>query len=217
MSSPLSRRRRPRASKRASDFRAPDALDVEIMETQMEMSSALMCCVETREHQLQTVSHCARVAMTARWLAQQVGVRGEDLYDVQYAARMHEVGMVGVPAKLVRKKGPLTPDELERIRSQARTGAEVARAMRRPLAALMIEHQYTDYDTLVRQFARDSKEFLLIGILRVADVFDAMMRPRPYQSPLPEDRRLEIIRAGAGTKFHPAAVEALLHVRGQLN
>lgn len=217
MSSPLTRRRRPRATKRASDFRAPDALDVEILETQMEMTSALMYSVELREHQLQVVSHCARVAMTARWLAEQAGVRGDDLYDVQYAARMHEVGMVAVPAKLVRKKGPLAPDELERIRAQAQIGAEVARSMRRPLAALMIEHQYTDYETLVRRFARDSREFLLIGILRVADVFDAMMRPRPYQTPLPEHRRLEILRAGAGTKFHPGAVEALLHVRRQLN
>ena len=217
MSSPLSSRRRPRATKHASDFRVPDALDVEILDTQMEMSSALMYCVEMREHQFQIVSHCARVAMTARWLAQQAGVRGDQLADVQFAARMHEIGMVTVPAKLVKKKGPLTTEELARIRSQARIGAEIARTMQRPLAALMIEHQYTDYDTLERKFSRDSLEFLLIGILRVADVFDAMMRPRPYQSPLPENRRLEIIRAGAGTKFHPEAVEALLHVRGNLN
>jgi response regulator RpfG family c-di-GMP phosphodiesterase len=196
MSPPLSRRRRPRATKRASDFRIPDALDVEILDTQMEMSSALMYCVEMREHQFQTVSHCARVAITARWLAQQAGVRGD---------------------QLVKKKGPLTAEELGRIRSQARIGAEIARTMQRPLAALMIEHQYTDYATLERKFSPDSLEFLLIGILRVADVFDAMMRPRPYQSPLPENRRLEIIRAGAGTKFHPEAVEALMHVRGNLN
>ncbi|HEV2148673.1 MAG TPA: HD domain-containing phosphohydrolase [Longimicrobiaceae bacterium] len=217
MSSPLSGRRRARATKRASDFRPPDALDVEMLDTQMEMSSALMYAVEMREHQLRTVSHSARVAMTARWLAEQVGVRGDDLYDVQYAARMHEVGMIAVPAKLVRKKGPLTPQELARIRSQARVGAEIARTMDRPLAALMIEHQYTDYETLERKFSRGSREFLLIGILRVADVFDAMKRPRPYQSPLPEDRRLEVLRAGSGTKFHPDAVEALMHARESLN
>lgn len=217
MSSPLGGRRRVWATKRASDFRAPDALDVEVLDTQMEMSSALMYAVEMREHQMHTVSHSARVAMTARWLAEEVGVRGDDLYDVQYAARMHEVGMIAVPAKLVRKKGPLTPQELARIRAQARIGAEIARTMRRPLAALMIEHQYTDYQTLERKFSRGSREFLLIGILRVADVFDAMQRPRPYQSALPEDRRMEILRAGSGTKFHPDAVEALIHARGGLN
>lgn len=217
MSSPLNRRRRPRATKRASEFRVPDALDVEILDTQMEMANSLMYCVEMREHQFQVVSHCARVAMTARWLAQQVGIVGDDLYDVQFAARMHEVGMIAVPARLVRKKGPLTPEELECVRSQARVGAEIARTLRRPRAALMIEHQYTDYDTLDRTFPRGSPEFLLIGILRVADVFDAMRRPRPYQGPIPESRRLEILRAGAGTKFHPDAVAALLHARATLN
>lgn len=217
MSPPLSRRRRPRATKHASDFRVPDALDVEILDTQMEMANTLAYCVEMREDQFQTVSHCARVAMTARWLAQQAGIRGAQLEDVQFAARMHEIGMVAIPSRLVKKKGPLTPEELDRIRSQARIGAEIARTMQRPLAALMIEHQYTDYATLERRFSPDSLEFLLIGILRVADVFDAMMRPRPYQSPLPENRRLEILRDGAGTKFHPDAVEALLHVRGNLN
>lgn len=217
MSTSLSRRRRPVANKRASDFRAPNALDVELLDTQMEISSALMYAVEMREYQFNVVSHCARVSLTATWLARQVGVRGDDLHDVQLAARMHEVGMITVSPKLVRKRGALTPEELDQIRAQARVGAEIARTMQRPLAALMIENQYTDYETLARRFSRDSREFLLIGILRVADVFDAMKRPRPYQSPLPEDRRLEILQAGSGTKFHPAAVEALLHVRGHTN
>ncbi|HEX2094237.1 MAG TPA: HD domain-containing phosphohydrolase [Longimicrobiaceae bacterium] len=201
--------RHPRVRKYADDLKAPDMLDVELLDTQMEMSSALMFSVELREQQLHTLTHCARVSLTAGWLAKQAGARHDDFHDVRYAARMHEVGMISVPAELVRKRGPLTPEELDRIRSQARIGAEIARTLRRPLAALLIENQYTDYEELERRFRPGSREFLLVGILRVADVFDALTRPRPYQSPVPRDRCLEILRAGAGTRFHPDVVRTL--------
>jgi len=210
MEAPFGRRKRPRARKFASGLRVPDALDVEMLDTQMEMTSALMFAVEWKEHQLHVVSHCARVSLTATWLAQQAGIAGDTFHDLQYAARMHEVGMIAVPTELLRKPGPLTAEELERIRSQARIGAEVARTMRRPLAGVIIENQYTDYEALRRRFAAGSTEFLLTGILRVADVFDALTTPRPYQRPVPESRGLEILRAGAGTKFHPDAVQTLL-------
>lgn len=214
MAHTFGRRRRPRASKHVDvpdELEAPDELDVELLDTQMEMTSSLMFSVEMKEHQLGIVSHCARVSLTAGWLARQVGVQGDAFHDVQFAARMHEVGMISVPPVLLRKRGALTPDELERIRSQARIGAEIARTLRRPLAALLIEHQYTDYAELETLVSPRSREFLLVGLLRVADVFDAMTTPRPYQNALPEQRRIEILRAGAGTKFHPRAVEALLH------
>lgn len=214
MEGPSDRRKRPRARKPASGIRIPDALDVELLDTQMEMTSALMFAVEWREHRLHVVSHCARVSLAAARLAGEVGVAGDALYDLQYAARLHEVGMIGVPAELVRRRGPLTDEERERIEAQARIGAEVARTMRRSLAAVLIENQYADHQEVQRRFRAGSSECLLTGILRVADVFDTLTAPRPYHRPVPEGRALEILREGAGTRFHPEVVEALL-LRGK--
>lgn len=168
------------------------------------------CAADDTEHRLHVVTHSARVALLAAWLARELGVDGDERDDLWHAARLHEVGMVSVPSKLVRRPAPLTRRELRRVRQQARVGAELARTMRRPLSALLIEHQYDDYETLKRRFPRGSDAFLLVGIFRVADVLDAMTAPRPYQQPVPEPRRLEVLREGAGSRFHPEAVRTLL-------
>lgn len=210
MEGPFGRRKRTRARKPTDEARIPDALDVEVLDTQMEMTSALMFAVEWKEHRLHVVSHCARVSLAAGRVAGEMGVDGDALYDLQYAARLHEVGMIGVPAELVRKRGPLTGEERERLHAQARIGAEVARTMRRSLAAVLIENQYAEHEEVQRRLRAGSTECLLTGILRVADVFDTLTAPRPYHRPVPESRALEILREGAGTRFHPEVVEALL-------
>lgn len=162
------------------------------------------------DHRLHVVTHSARVALLASWLARELGVGDDRRDEVWYAARLHEVGMISVPSGLVGRPAPLTRGELRRVREQARVGAEMARSMGRPLSALLIEHQYDDYDTLRRTLPRGSDDALLAGIFRVADVLDAMTAPRPYQPPVPEGRRLEVLREGSGTRFHPEAVRALL-------
>jgi response regulator RpfG family c-di-GMP phosphodiesterase len=116
--------------------------------------------------------------------------------------------MVGVPGDLLTRRAKLSSDELARVRAQARVGAEIVRASHDFATARLIERQYDDYIE-IRQTTVDSREVLLSGLLRVADVYDAMTAPRPYQPPLPEAQWRQVLQLGSGSKFHPAAVYAL--------
>lgn len=167
--------------------------------------------LEMRATTSQIVAHSQRVADLVGAIAELVEVPPAEQERLRLAAQLHEIGMVGVPSDLLTRQTRLSPAELESVRAQARVGAEMVRVSHHPETARLIERQYDDYRYL-RRSTLDSRELLLAGILRIADVYDAMVAPRPYQEPVPEARRRQVLRIGSGTKFHPAAVFALLHL-----
>ena len=131
---------------------------------------------------------------------------------LQVAARLHEVGVFGVPPELLHRPAPLSEEELETVRGQARVSAGVARLIHPPRVAELIENQYEDHRKLAEGDRIGDRDVLLAGILRVADVYAAVTWPRPYQDPMPAPFRDELLRAGAGTRFHPLAVESALTI-----
>lgn len=182
--------------------------DAEI-EACLAVASALMVALERRDDELGLAGHCARVAMLADRLSAHQGVDPELRAILHHAALLHEVGMIGVPAELLRKTEVLTHDELGIIHRQAELGAEIARGVCGPLGATLIRHQYDDYATL-RDILADEEVLELAGILRMADVVEAITRPRPYQPPLTPSTRRALLLSGAGSLFDPLAVDAYL-------
>ncbi|HEX8829820.1 MAG TPA: HD domain-containing phosphohydrolase [Longimicrobium sp.] len=177
-------------------------------EASLAAASALIVALERRDQELDLAPHCARVAAHAERMAVLLDVEPEHRAVLRHASLLHEVGMIGVPGELLSKPGVLTHDELQRVRDQAALGAEIARATCGPLAATVIRHQYDDYVTLRQRL--DGEALVLAGILRIADVVEAITRPRPYQAPLPARTRIRLLRAGAGSHFDPSAVEAYM-------
>src|SRR5688500_4358442 len=176
-----------------------------------ELAAALSLALERRETSSYIVGHSSRVAKLACSIAELVELRTSEMDALRMASQLHEIGMIGVPSDLLLRPSRLTPVELQRVRSQASIGAEIVKSTHGTTAARLIERQYTDYAEL-RRSTVDSRELLLAGILRVADVFDAMVDPRPYQEPVPEERWRQVLRVGSGSRFHPAAVYAILHL-----
>ncbi|MEX2571809.1 MAG: HD domain-containing phosphohydrolase [Gemmatimonadota bacterium] len=192
---------------------AGSAQRADVGRVESEMASALRFALEFREGSSQIVEHSSRVARLASQVASLVDVDYGEMAWLRAAAQLHEIGMVAVPADLLTRSSRLTPEELARVRAQAAIGAEIVRPTHGAVTARLIEQQYHDYEEL-RQETSDTRTLLLAGILRVVDVFDAMTAPRPYQTPVPEERWRQVLRFGSGAKFHPAAVYALLQLVG---
>lgn len=188
----------------------PRGLDEAADETELEMMSALTFALRVRDPHLRIVSHCTRVTVLVDRLADDVGLDPQGREDVINAARLHEIGMITVPVELVLKAGMLTPRELERVRRQAAVGAEIVAATHEPRTARIIRNQYLDFEDLRGLVPEASQDVLLSGILRVADVVDAILNPRPYQEPHPRDYCKAVLERGAGTRFHPRVVAPLL-------
>ncbi len=196
---------------RAEVWRSMDRLRREVADARGEMVQALALTIAARDRYMQ--GHCERVADTCRKVATALHLGEDDIYTLEQAARLHEIGKISVPVELLHKTDPLTPEELDRIRSHPRVGADIVRGVTslRRLAPL-IEHHMTDHCELAGHISPVTPEFLLVGILRAVDAWDAMTSDRSYRPAMPRGYWEPFLRAGAGTRFHPQAVAALMRV-----
>lgn len=211
----IERIRRDLQSLRGEMFRETARLQRAIRDAQVEMVTALAMTMEAKDPYMH--GHCARVAELCRQVALELGVDDPEAELVHTAAMLHEIGKLGVSLDLLHKTTPLTPSELEQIRAHTRAGAQIVSAvpsLRR--VAPLIENQYTSYAELPSRISPETPEFLLAGILRVVDTFDAMTSDRSYRETLPRELWESVLRSGAGSKFHPDAVVALFRVERRI-
>lgn len=196
---------------RGEMFRELSRMQQAMRDIQRETVNALAATIAARDPYMH--GHATRVAALARRVATLLRLGAEETDLVETACMLHEIGKGSVPIELLHKTGPLSPDELETIRSHARTGAEIVRqvpSLKR--LAPLIEHQGTDYLELGHYIDGGTVDFLLAGILRVVDAYDAMTHARSYRGPMPKEYWEKTLKSGAGKSFHPAAVKALLRV-----
>lgn len=209
----MDRIRRDLQSLRGEMFRETARLQRAIREAQLELVTALAMTMEAKDPYMH--GHCARVAELSRRVAAELRVEEDDADLLHAAAMLHEIGKMGVSLDLLHKTSPLTPEELEQIRAHTLVGAQIVGAvpsLRR--TAPLIANQYTDYVELPSRISPETPEFLLAGILRVVDTYDAMTSVRSYRETLPRARWEPVLRGGAGSKFHPGAVAAFFRLHG---
>ncbi len=155
--------------------------------------------------------HTERVAALAVALGRRLGYRGAELEAIEIGALLHDIGKIGVPDTILRKRGPLDDDEWTVMK-------------RHPVVSEFILAG-AELSPIVLQIARSSHERLdgrgypdgLAGdaiplparIVLVADAFDALTTERPYRrARLPRAAIKEIV-ANAGDQFCPRVVAAL--------
>lgn len=189
------------------------SLEEEKTRTHQTIMRTLSHRLETPEGETEAIEHSALVVILCASLARALELSEAERYILETAAQLHEVGMLAVPPALLTREAGLTPEELEQVRGQAKLSAEIAESMHHPRVARLIELQYEDYDHLAGNLP--DPDLVLAGVLRVADVIAAVTRPRPYQNPLPPQERAQLLEEGAGTQFHPLAVEAALRLSGR--
>ena len=194
---------------RAEMWRELHRMQQAMRQMQRETVNALAATVAARDPYMH--GHATRVAELCLQVAEAMELPEEERELLETAAVLHEIGKASVPLELLHKTTPLTAGELEVIRGHARVGAGIVGgvpALKR--VAPMILHQGTDHADLAGHIDPREPEFRLAGILRVVDAYDAMLSPRSYRGPMSRDYLEQTLVSGAGTRFNPQVVDALL-------
>jgi putative nucleotidyltransferase with HDIG domain len=181
-----------------------------IRQTFLSAIDSLVRTLEARDPY--TTGHSLRVRRLAVKLARQLGLEQKRVRQVSLAAKLHDIGKVGVPEATLHKIGELTAEEVSQIREHPVIGERILTPMlrnRMVLGAIRGHHERFD-GTGYPDGLRGQQIPLLARIITVADCFDAMTSSRAYRGALSVDEALCTLRAAAGSQFDPELVTAFL-------
>jgi response regulator RpfG family c-di-GMP phosphodiesterase len=165
-----------------------------------------------------TAGHSRRVRRYALRLANAVGLERRERRRLLLAAKLHDIGKIGVPEAILNKPAALTPQEQDVVSRHPVIGERILRPIvrsRAVLAAVRGHHERLDGKGYPDGL-KGSHIPLLARLLAVADCFDALTSARAYRQALPVPDALDVMRAGAGNQFEPEFVRALVEVSGSL-
>jgi putative two-component system response regulator len=158
-----------------------------------------------------TAGHSRRVTKIAVDTGQALGLSGEVLENLRWAALLHDIGKIGIDSSVQNKPGILTPSEYDYILTHCSIGPGIVQPLVNDEIVEMIRHHHDSYDgSGLKQIVSGDDIPLGARILAVADAFDAMTSDRPYRAAMPAAKAVAEIKRCAGTQFDPAVVRAFL-------
>jgi GAF domain-containing protein len=176
---------------------------------------ALAAAMDMRDRR--TARHADDVADLARQVGELLQLGPASLLELEFAARLHDVGKIQVPDAVLNKPGPLDPDEADVIRCHAAWGSDtLKRIPGLEAVATIVRFHHERWDGSGYPDGLSGARIPLASrIISVCDAYGAMTCDRPYRLAMDSGEALHEIAGGAGTQFDPAVVAALMDALGR--
>jgi putative two-component system response regulator len=161
-----------------------------------EAETILFALAQAVEHRdVFTGMHCERLADFSVTLGKALGLSAPDLKALHRGGYLHDIGKVGIPDAILFKKGSLTAEEWDVMRTHTLRGEEICRPMKSLGPVLPIirnHHEKWDGTGYPDRLAGDQIP-LLARILQVTDIYDALTTERCYKPALSRDEAFRLM------------------------
>ncbi len=174
----------------------------------------LVHLLDTEKVELEVEEHLAQVGRWSLQLAKTVGLDAERQRCLAQAALLHDVGKLGVPRSLLRRPGPLSPEERALLVQHVAKGVTLLRTLdvdERVVAIVAGHHERWDGTGYPAGLAGEAIP-LEARILAVVDSYDAMTTQRVYQNARPPEDAVRELQREAGRQFDPRLVELFIAI-----
>jgi two-component system, response regulator RpfG len=190
----------------------------EVEERERETLSRLARAIEYRD--IGTSAFLERMAHVAGLIAENLGMSEEEARMIELAAPLHDMGKIAIPDAILLKPGPLTESETAVMRRHPRIGHELlsgsqSRFIQTGALVALRHHERYDGSGYPDGLAGEAIP-LEARIVAVADVFDALISPRPYKRAWTIDEALAWLSTQRGHLFDPRCVDTLINNRERL-
>jgi HD-GYP domain-containing protein (c-di-GMP phosphodiesterase class II) len=165
-----------------------------------------------------TSGHSERVARIAVRLAEELGMPAPKRSDLYLAGLLHDVGKIGIDDVVLKKTGPLTPEEYRKIQLHVEIGVTILKDLKKLhhiLPGVKHHHESMDGTGYPDHLSGDDIP-MEARILAVADAFDAMSSNRPYRKQLSPAQIDKVFHEGRNVQWDPDVLDALFACRGDL-
>ena len=173
--------------------------------------------LETRD--LYTRGHTERVAEFCRLIGEELRFTGTQMERMRWAALIHDMGKLAVPAELLSKQGTLSDEEYRLLRHHSHRVDDLLSEVDflEPMVDItsgchprleneefgQLHHKHTADPTLEQR------------VLAVADAFDAMTSSRTYRMSMPQNAAFDALLENNSPLYDRDVVEALRHAIGR--
>lgn len=189
----------------AASTQALEAAKVEILER-------LARAADFRDES--TYAHTTRVGELSARIARKLGLPDAEVEQLRVAARLHDIGKIGLSDSILQKRGPLLPAEFTAQERHTTIGATILSGSQFPTLRLaetvaLTHHEAWDGSGYPQGLA--GEQIPLAGrIVAVADVFDALTHARPYKEAWSVEAALTELRQQSGRRFDPRVVSEFI-------
>lgn len=184
----------------------------ELVESRMQIIERLGRAAEYKDNE--TGLHVIRMSHYAQTLALAAGWSPASAEELLTAAPMHDIGKIGIPDHILRKNGPLTPEEWDVMRTHPRIGADIIGEHPSSMLRLAREialHHHEKWDGNGYPHKLRGEDIPLAArIVTIADVFDALTTARPYKKAWPVEDAVAQLQKDKGSHFDPHLVDLFI-------
>ena len=159
-----------------------------------------------------TGSHSRDVVSLVLEVADRIGLDSRERRDAEFAALLHDIGKIKIPAEIINKPGKLTDDEWAIMKTHTVEGERLLAQVGGILGNVgrIVRSCHEDWDGTGYPDGLVAEEIPLVArIVRACDAFSAMTTDRSYRKARPVEEAIAELRRCAGTDFDPVVVDAL--------
>ena len=173
---------------------------------------ALANAIEARDSY--TRGHSERVTKYSVKIAQKMGIDGEEVEKIRYAAVLHDIGKIKIKEEILNKPGKLTNEEFNILKQHPTHGAKMLKPVEEFNEILpYLYHHHERFDGRGYPQGLSGVNIPLASrIMAVADTFDAMTSNRPYRRAMPVSKAVTELENNSGTQFDPDIVKIFLAI-----
>ena len=152
-----------------------------------------------------TNGHSIRVGYYSKLIAQNLGMKEEEVDNIYYIALLHDIGKIAIPDSILNKPGKLTDEEFKVMKSHTTRGAKILKGISTiPQIIEGAKSHHEKYDGSGYPEGLKGEEIPYVArIICCADCFDAMASKRVYKEPFPLENIMNEFRRCKGTQFDP--------------
>ncbi len=162
----------------------------------------------------ETKGHAWRMQNMSVEIGTEMGLPELMMDDLILAVTLHDIGKIAVPEHILKKPGPLAPEEWELVKEHAERGYRIALTsmeLAHIAPVILAHHEHWNGGGYPQGLKRE-KIPLLSRLLAVIEAYDVMIHASPYKDRVSPDEAIKELQHSAGTQFDPRVVETFVHL-----
>lgn len=189
----------------------------DVVASALRSPDALMLVTRLKEQDVAIYGHSLQVAVYLVAFGRHLGLQSQDLARLAMLGLFLDLGKTKVPAALLSRPGPLTPEEFALVKQHVSHGVDLIRQIpdlhRAILEGVAQHHEREDGSGYPAGLRADG--ISLFGRMAgIVDTFVAMINPRPYETTISAYEALRKISDLGGSLFHAPMVEQFVQTVG---